>query len=53
MLLQRTNAKAHSMDTEYSRKAFSCAADKGHEGVVQLLLERGDINPNTADPKYG
>ncbi|PWW77184.1 ankyrin, partial [Tuber magnatum] len=29
------------------------AAEGGHVGVVKALLERGDINPNTADTRYG
>ena len=26
---------------------------KGHEGVVRILLEREDINPNLADDSWG
>ena len=26
---------------------------KGHEGVVKMFLERGDVNPNLADTKDG
>ena len=29
------------------------AAEHGDEGAVKLLLERQDIDPNTADTKYG
>ena len=41
-----------------SRDSVSCtplmwAAIKGHEGVVKILLERGDVNPELADPVWG
>jgi len=35
------------------RTPLSWAAEKGHEGIVKLLLERRDINPNTSDTIYG
>ena len=33
--------------------ALIWAAVKGHDGVVRILLERGDINPDQADTEYG
>ena len=33
--------------------ALIWAARRGHEEVVKVLLERGDINPDQADTKYG
>ena len=33
--------------------ALTWAAQRGHEGVVKALLERGDVNPDLAEPKYG
>src|SRR5205807_47038 len=33
--------------------ALTWAANRGHEGVVKILLERADVNPDEADDKYG
>ena len=33
--------------------AIAWAARRGHEGVVKLLLEQNEINPDTADNEYG
>jgi len=33
--------------------ALTWAARNGHEGVVKILLERADANPDKADTKYG
>jgi len=33
--------------------AVAWAARRGHEGVVRILLERSDVNPDTADTEYG
>src|SRR5207302_1854123 len=33
--------------------ALAWAAGRGHEEVVLMLLEREDVNPNTADTSYG
>ena len=33
--------------------ALTWAAIKGHDGVVKILLERADVNPNQADIEYG
>ena len=32
---------------------LSWTAGNGHEGVVKMLLERKDVNPNTPDTQYG
>ena len=37
----------------HGNTAISWAARRGHEGVVKILLERNDINPDTADNGYG
>jgi len=29
------------------------AAQNGHHGIVKMLLERGDVNPDQADTYYG
>ena len=33
--------------------ALIWAATRGHDGVVKMLLERGDVNPDQADTAYG
>ena len=33
--------------------ALTWAARKGHDGVVMMLLERKDVNPDQPDTKYG
>jgi len=35
------------------RTPLTWAARRGHEEVVKMLLERGDVNPNQADTYYG
>ncbi|PUU80822.1 hypothetical protein B9Z19DRAFT_973514, partial [Tuber borchii] len=40
-------------DTEFGRTPLSWAADHGREGIVKMLLKRGDLNPNQADTKDG
>jgi len=35
------------------RTPLSRAAGSGHEGIVKLLLGRGDVNPDTPDAWYG
>jgi hypothetical protein len=44
----------HSMDLKdsYGRTPLSWAAEKGHEAVVKLLLEKG-AEPETKDTEYG
>jgi len=37
----------------YRQTPLGWAAESGREGVVKILLERNDINPNMADTKYG
>ena len=33
--------------------ALTWAAIRGHEGVIKMILEREDVNPNQADTEYG
>jgi len=33
--------------------ALTWAAIRGHDAVVKMLLERGDVNPNQVDTEYG
>jgi len=35
------------------RTLLSWAAENGHEGIVKLLLERKDVNPDSTDMMYG
>ena len=37
----------------YGNTAIAWAARRGNEGVVRILLERKDVNPNTADTQCG
>jgi len=38
--------------SKYGQTSLWWAAEKGHEGVVKLLLWRKDVNPNTPDTRY-
>ena len=43
-----------SQGTDFNgNTAIAWAARRGHEGVVRVLLERGDVDPNTANTTYG
>ena len=37
----------------FGSTALTWAAERGHEGVVKILLGRGDINPDQADTDWG
>jgi len=49
MLLEREDVNPNQGDTEYGRTPLSWAAEKGHEGVVKVLLGRGDVRTITPD----
>jgi len=49
MLLERSGANPDEADIRYLRAALSWAARNGHEGVVRVLLECNDVNPDKAD----
>ena len=46
MLLERGDVNLNQVDTRSGYTLFSWAAEKGHEGVVKMLLEREDVNPD-------
>src|SRR5437588_7113232 len=46
MLLERADVNPNQADIKYGLIPLMWAAEDGHEGVVNLLLERGDINPD-------
>ena len=52
MLLKREDVSPGTAGAS-GRTPLSWAAWGGHEGVVEMLLGREDVNPNTADTKYG
>ena len=39
--------------SEYGQTPLLWAVENGHEGVVELLLRRGSVNPNPPDTVYG
>ena len=46
MLLKREDVNPDQPDTKYGRAPLWWAAEKGHEGIVKMLLERRDVNPD-------
>jgi len=52
MLLGREDVYPNHADTKYGQTPLSWAAAIGHEGVVKMLLEREDVNPD-AGTIYG
>jgi len=51
-LLEMNKWDAQATDF-YGNTAVAWAARRGHEGVVRVLLEQSDVNPNTADTQCG
>ena len=43
MLLEREDVNPNHADTEYGRTPLSWAAEKGHEGIVKILMQWKDI----------
>jgi len=48
--VSKWNARATDFN---GNTAIAWAARRGHEGVVRILLERSDSDPNTPDAQYG
>ena len=46
-ILPEQNGVNPDTPDEYGRTPLSFSAQNGHEGVVRILLERNDVNPNT------
>ena len=51
LLLKRDDVNPNISDM-VARTALSWAAGNGHEGIVKLLLERKDIDPNAPSGRY-
>jgi len=47
-LLGYRDVNPDAPDTWYGQTPLSWAARNGHEGIVKLLLGRGDVNPNSS-----
>lgn len=45
LLLEREHINLNTADTKYGRTPLWWAAKDGHEGIVRLLLDREDVNP--------
>ena len=52
MLLEREDINPDWADTEYDWTPLSWAAEKGHEGIVRMLLQREDGNLDLVEPTY-
>jgi len=48
MLLERNDVNPDKPD-ETNRTPLLCAAERGHQGVVDVLLGRDNANPNKPD----
>ena len=50
MLLEREGVNPNTADGEYGQTPLLWAAQRGYEGIVKLLLERADLNPDIPGP---
>jgi len=48
-LVKQDDVMADSKDDMYGQTPLSWAAENGHEAVVKLLVERGDVNADSKD----
>jgi len=46
LLLERQDANPGKVDTETGATPLRLAVESRHEGIIEMLLEREDINPN-------
>jgi ankyrin repeat protein len=49
LCLDTETADVDSKDSQYNQTPLSWAAEKGHEGVVALLLDTGNVDVNSRD----
>jgi len=52
VLPEQSKVNPDRADTEYGRTPLSWAAENGHEGAVNVMLELNNVNPDRAD-KWG
>ncbi|CEL11625.1 hypothetical protein ASPCAL14725 [Aspergillus calidoustus] len=52
-VLLRQGADVDSKDTEYGRTPLSWAAERGHEEIVKLLIQTGEVDVDSKDTEYG
>ena len=48
LLLGLEDVNPDTPDTEHGRTPLSWAAENGYKGIVRLLLEREDVDPNSS-----
>ena len=52
-LLEREDINLMTAGTKYGATPLLWVVDRGHEGVVEVILELEDMTSNSADTKYG
>jgi len=49
MLLEQSSVNPDTPDTKYGQTPLWRAAANGNEGIVKMLLQRNDVNPDKPD----